>query len=410
MLEESTKRVNKTVEILKDFSSKGDFSNLAKENCMREVKKNIYIVPNTLIFKILTNMLKSRIEDPIFKVCFEDVERLSIQEEMLEKFQELKIKLGFQLIAGRRDVEGLKQACAAKIQQVESQLETILDNAQMFYDDDDGDIVGEFVSMLFAKLIQEGKMKLLNEKLRAYKDQTEVSDKYFEKIMQNIQDSNQMIVDKVAAIQSSIAQAHLINEKNKFANMKLMRTVNNLKLAKHQQINRSMLNQTVLEKTIEFGLLSNELKLFLELPLKNEEDFDLQLELLFESSPLTQLFAQNYPLFIKSLKALYDLMQSAQKCTTEVAHSQVNLLSSQFLESLEKNLDQNRAKIKEIFDNITKVNVSIKAHFGNIHQIIQYVQDNPLRKFIDPKQKYENKTYADYEREYMLYYKIAKNN
>jgi hypothetical protein len=228
--------------------------------------------------------------------------------------------------------------------------------------------------------------------------------------MQSIQDSNQLMNDKVNSIQLSIAQAHLINEKSKFANMKLMRTVNNLKLEKHQQTNRTMLNQTVcgFEKSAESGLFKSELELFLASPIKGEEKIDLKLKLLFQTSPITQLFISDKSHFIKQLKALYEISQSAQKCTIEVPQSSVNILSNQFLESLEKSRDQNRTEINEIFDSITKMNVDIKSLFSNIQSIIKFIQENSLKRFIDTKQKYENKSYFDYEKEYMLYYKMIK--
>lgn len=409
VLQEATVRVNKTVEALKDFSAKGVFSATSKANCMNEVEKNIYNVPNSLIFDILTNMLKSRAEDSLFDG--EELSRENIQGEMLDKFQELKIQLGFQLIASKRSVDNLKQACSMKIQKIESQLELLLDNTSMYYEEDDDDIVGEFVSVLIAKLIQEGKMKLLNERIKPLKEQSETNVKFYENLMQNIQDSNQLISDKVAAIQSSIVQAHLINEKSKFSNMKLMRTVNNLKLEKYQQTNRTMLNQTVsgfFDNSIESGLYQTELELFLSSSLKGEEKIDLKLENLLASSSITRLFERDMIKFVKCLKTLHELSHSAQKCTIELPQSPVHLLNGQFLENLEKSVDQNRKEINETFDSITRMNVNINSLFVSIQAIIKFIQENPLKKFVDPKQKYENKSYLEYEKEYKLYYKMIK--
>lgn len=419
--EETNKRIQDTIKELNEFSSRGISTSAAKEKCMSEIEKHLMPVPSTMIFDVLLKSLQSKAEDPFFFTSHTTKSSNTIAEQLLEEFKEMKINLGFEITSLNVKMQTSKQLCASIIEQVENDLdehEQTLMNS-MYDDDEDDDIVGELVAALVGKLVVEGKylfVKQRIEEIRSKNAREESID--IEEITTNIQDTNQMIVDKIASIQSDFAKIHQINERYKLANMKIMRAVNNFKVEKHQQTNRALLSQTmnntILDKStsIETGLDEEELDLFLSMPMKGEEKYDEELETLLVSSPVTQLFSQNIVTFTKTLKSLKMLVMQMQESNIELSPSidVASVIDEEFIKQVGIILNENSKEITLMLDNIAKRNVNLKSLLRNVELIYKFIIENPLKKFIDPHLKYENKTFVEYENEYMLYYKMINTN
>lgn len=420
--EEAANRIQKTTAVLNEFSSKGITTSAAKEKCMHEIEEQLYAVPSTMIFDILLKSLQSKVDDAIFTKHTKPSS--SIMEKMLEEFKELKIMLGFDLTALKVKYQNSRQISINKMEEAENYLDDEREESlnSMYFDFDDGCIVDELVAALTSKLAVEGKVNFVKQRIEEIRSQIAREESVdVEELELSIESSNQMITDTVASIQIQFAKIHRINELFKLGNMKVMRAVNNLKLEKHQQMNRALLSQTLNNTTLGLDksnsidvaeLGQEELDLFLSMSMKGEETINEELETLLISSPITQLFSHNLSMFIKGVKSLHMLVMMLQESSIEVNPS-VNLnmaMTEQFIKDVGRVRNENSKEISNMFDNIAKRNVNLTTLLRNVELIYKFIMENPLRKFMDPNRKYENKTFAEYENEYILYYRMMNFN
>ncbi|KAH8407460.1 hypothetical protein KR222_001470, partial [Zaprionus bogoriensis] len=64
-------------------------------------------------------------------------------------------------------------------------------------------------------------------------------------------------------------------------------------------------------------------------------------------------------------------------------------------------------EITQLLDNIEALDVRAQLQLQKAERNYRFILDNPLRKYIPPTRRYNNATYADYESEFNLYYRIA---
>ncbi|XP_034479494.1 augmin complex subunit dgt5 [Drosophila innubila] len=64
-------------------------------------------------------------------------------------------------------------------------------------------------------------------------------------------------------------------------------------------------------------------------------------------------------------------------------------------------------KIVQYLDNIEALGVKTQHRLQRAERIYQFILENPLRQYVPPKIKVKNASYADYESEFKLYYRIA---
>lgn len=64
-------------------------------------------------------------------------------------------------------------------------------------------------------------------------------------------------------------------------------------------------------------------------------------------------------------------------------------------------------------DTLAKLTDETSAIFANIHEIfcdvdrsLNFIKENPLRKWVPKSESFNGKSYEEYEREYMMYYKM----
>lgn len=407
--EEAINRIQKTMEILKEFSIRGIDTETAKEKCIKDVEIQLYNVPSLMTYEILIKKLQEIAEDSIFNTT--DNSKASLAEELLEKLREIKINLGFELTTSKIQLLKAKQLCAEKIERAGTEMDQTVMNS-MYYDaEDDG---YDSIVSLIPRLVLEGKLKLLRERIEGMRAANDCEGS--QELIFNIEETNQLIGDKIESIHLDFIKIHQINEKYKSENTKVMRAANNLKVMKHKQMNRAILNQTLNQTgclnesivTPEIGLYQEELELFHKTPMK--VNFNFELESMLINSPITQQFSQNLSLFIKGIENLHSLVNEAYESNSELYPSDGASLAEndEFVKEVINKHAENRKEILEIFDNITVKFVSVKSLLSNANQIYKFALNNPLKKFIDPLQKYENKSYIEYENEFMLYYKMIK--
>lgn len=64
--------------------------------------------------------------------------------------------------------------------------------------------------------------------------------------------------------------------------------------------------------------------------------------------------------------------------------------------------------LAELTDETSAICANIHEIFRNIEGYINYINENPLRKWVPKTEMFNGKTYEDYEREYMMYYKMIQ--
>lgn len=67
---------------------------------------------------------------------------------------------------------------------------------------------------------------------------------------------------------------------------------------------------------------------------------------------------------------------------------------------------QQDASLAEVTDETTAICANVHRIFENIQRYIRFINENPLRKYISSTETFNGKTYQDYEREFMMYYKM----
>lgn len=69
---------------------------------------------------------------------------------------------------------------------------------------------------------------------------------------------------------------------------------------------------------------------------------------------------------------------------------------------------QQNDTLAEMIDEISAICANIHRTFHNIQRYIQFINENPLSKWIPKRETFNGKTYQEYEREFMMYYKMLK--
>jgi len=64
-------------------------------------------------------------------------------------------------------------------------------------------------------------------------------------------------------------------------------------------------------------------------------------------------------------------------------------------------------EIVQYLDNIESLGVKTEHRLQKAKRIYQFILDNPLSKYVPPKRSFNNASYADYESEFNLYYRMA---
>lgn len=70
--------------------------------------------------------------------------------------------------------------------------------------------------------------------------------------------------------------------------------------------------------------------------------------------------------------------------------------------------NQQNDALAEITDEASAICVNVHRIYRNIQRYIQFINENPLSKFVPKTETFNGKTYQEYEREFMMYYKMIQ--
>lgn len=88
-----------------------------------------------------------------------------------------------------------------------------------------------------------------------------------------------------------------------------------------------------------------------------------------------------------------------------------------FLHDFDISVDESKLNIQktqqddqlaEITDEAAAMCANIHRVFNNIQRYVKFINENPLSKFIPKTETFNGKTYIEYEREFMMYYKMIQ--
>lgn len=69
---------------------------------------------------------------------------------------------------------------------------------------------------------------------------------------------------------------------------------------------------------------------------------------------------------------------------------------------------QQNDNLAQITDETSAICANIQRIYHNIQRYIQFIEENPLSKLIPRTEMYNSKTYLEYEREFMMYYRMVQ--
>lgn len=76
-------------------------------------------------------------------------------------------------------------------------------------------------------------------------------------------------------------------------------------------------------------------------------------------------------------------------------------------ESCKQKIKQHREQIEELLDKIDVTTINTNRTLHKLSKLYEFMLSNPLRHYIPNERNYSNQTYADYEAEFSMYYRMA---
>lgn len=70
--------------------------------------------------------------------------------------------------------------------------------------------------------------------------------------------------------------------------------------------------------------------------------------------------------------------------------------------------NQQNDALAELTDDTSAIIANIHEIFYDVDRYINFIKENPLRKWVPKSESFNGKSYDDYEREYMMYYKMIQ--
>ncbi|XP_017472394.1 PREDICTED: uncharacterized protein LOC108363517 [Rhagoletis zephyria] len=76
-------------------------------------------------------------------------------------------------------------------------------------------------------------------------------------------------------------------------------------------------------------------------------------------------------------------------------------------QSCRQKIKQHREQIEEMLDKIDVTSINTNRTLQKLLKLYDFILSNPLRRYIPPQRNFNNQTYADYEAEFSMYYRMA---
>jgi len=240
------------------------------------IKNQISCVPNIMIFSVLKSQLDTHISSIIHVTSVLDKDDTSNKKDLL-RLQKNHLVKAIGCRAQKEEHLKLKAACAKDVQSLENELEKMLGTTIDYsYQYEEEDIVSDFVSVMLKRLDCQGKIDYCNTLIASMKQQIEKDRQIgmgYQSLIHDTRNVYSIVEERVANMQESIAQLHQIKEKINFTKLSMMRLVQELKSSHSQQLNRTLMNQTLTNASIQSQpaatVSSMNCKLFCKFQLRN---------------------------------------------------------------------------------------------------------------------------------------------
>ncbi|XP_016947268.1 augmin complex subunit dgt5 [Drosophila biarmipes] len=163
-----------------------------------------------------------------------------------------------------------------------------------------------------------------------------------------------------------------------------------------------------------------ELNTFLEIPLEKLSCVPRACSFLLSANPLiieAQELASTVQLAPGYLLTPFGALQEVRKrilwASAIAAHTTDLKLNLQPLivdpHDLRLKANRQHEEIDQLLDNLMAIGVKTQLQLEKAERIYHFLLENPLRRYVPPGKRYNNGSYADYESEFNLYYRMATN-
>lgn len=421
------KIIDENIEALKKISSvisedQQEGNSPIIEKYLNIIAEEMINVPNAVLLQMIQNKLKFMMENSIIALFSSLIQTNDkkkvytqiISSQLLTPLNKYKVLSGIELMSLRKRFANIKSIAAENIKVRENEMDSKW-NAHMSlsFQLKDEDIKDDFVQTLIAKLNVEGKNLCCRETILLLKQQinSNAYEQQQESISSETRDIYKLIDKKIALIQEHVAQTYRINEKTNSIKISFIRLIQALKIEKRDCIDSVPIQTKT--STLNLPKHAVELKTFLELQMQQlEKNMDMSRALLMcDHQKLSNLMNPFeyflYPkVYFNDIEKQLILTDMLKKYSIEIENNTMSVIDH---DELERKYDKNCHEISSMLDNVGKFDELTKNHLKNINALYYYGMKNPLRKYIPQSKKYLDKTYIEYEKEYMLYYNMIKN-
>lgn len=424
--------MNESIATLKKYSSesKNDIMK-AKVYFWKSVSEKVINIPNRMLFRQLESQLNNALLSIPQTEHSIDLNASKVSNKLLPNIFQQKITSGIELMAHKKKLSSVKSECADLIRSLENNMESSLNSSFDYsFQLEDDDIIGDFVTELIAKLNIQGKIQFCSSVVDMLKQQQLGNKIKHERLVNDTKGLYDLIDDKFANIQEFVAQIYQINEnKINFSKISLMRMIQSLKMEICQQHNRSLMsiNQSSFNSTIiylnklnETCLPSHEgeLQVFIDVPAQlnfisrglsanKYRVLGHETVLPVNTTALENQFLYSNN-FIEYMKKRLHSAPDINQLTKSVESDFIDLKIVNN-DALEERHDNNCKEISTMLHAISKCNASLKSYLKNMNLLYDYGIKNPLKQFIPSNRKVLDKSYFEYEKDFMLYYNMIKN-
>lgn len=402
-----------------------------------KIRAQLTNIPNSSVWAVLLKLLEENI-DVITQYATETTPELisgnkTVEAVLLPKLQTKHIIEAIELHTIKKKISNSKDNCAQYINSFTDNLERQMscDIENSFISNDD-DIVGDYIEAFIKRYYVQGSIiyantQIDNLKMDIEKNRVLLAD--FQKMIQDTKIIYDNIDERVGTTQKNVAQLYLIKDKLNFSKISMMHMLQSIKSTNNQQMNRTMMNQTIANNSNDISNISsaiisanipkhiNELQTFLETPLEKLKktawnlDYQLNANYLVEDAEILPLLilsgGQLLTLhgLLEEMKKNFELMKDLSAVAKDVETNQ-SLSIDINSDALKEQSRSNNEAINEFIDKISRINVSTKGLLRKTRKHLDFSMKNPLRKFIPATKKFNGRTYIDYEAEFMVYYRM----
>lgn len=424
-VEELKIAVMKSLSLLKEFY---DIKEAKDHAYIWSTIRNTLSIPNVFIFQAILEQVDK--ESEVLNQFESKIGAAASVPQIVPKLQQQLLVSGIKLIECKSQLYRNKSACGEKVQDFTNELDKNLNSSieYSFQYEEDDDTVGDYISIQLKHWILQGKLEHVSAFLTQLKENSKMKldkPREYTTIVQDTQKIYELIEIHMLEAQQNIAYIYQINEKLNFGKISMVHLIQDLKTTcKHQALNRHLMISPTMSPTFVKQVPPHfkEVSSFLECSINqfNSSSPGVRFELqknhfLANEDEIAELFKQLNVDVENTPKNILLSMKEELKGRHSFLSISQNLKSSSFclkqfsISELRTQCEKNRSSIIETLDKISKINNQTKYLLSDTNSLYKYFLINPLRKFVPPSQKFEGKSFKEYESDFNLYYRMLKN-